>query len=423
MKLKICLMGMLCLFFRLIVQAKPVDKPLQVGDAVPDLVINNIINYKYTNVKISDFKGKILILDFWATWCGNCIESFPALNEVQKSLPDKVQILLVDTKFTRDKPEIIRKFFSSRNGQYQLPSVMMDTVLDQLFPHHSIPHEIWIRDNKVIAITDESQITVNNVSGIYNNDPKIQLEQKGLIRLEGAIPSTVNDYSTSSFICRSVLSGFDPKYQRWVSSQQPDDSSFTKIDFVNFSRMDLINSAWVKGYFRRDRIVLNVKDQTDYSADSSSISWKNQNCFNYELAVRPTSGKELYDHMRSDMEQYFHVKIDTVVKLVKCFQLTIIDPGKVVKGNPLGHGDSNILESTGQPIFFYDSYLNTIGSRIEEVIREPFIMQNDLGEKINLQFPANLTDRQAVKKALLSQGVSLTELVANITFLRISDIQ
>jgi thiol-disulfide isomerase/thioredoxin len=36
------------------------------------------------------FNGKLMILDFWATWCGACISKFPKLDSLQKKYADKL---------------------------------------------------------------------------------------------------------------------------------------------------------------------------------------------------------------------------------------------------------------------------------------------------------------------------------------------
>jgi len=41
--------------------------PLSVGDAVPDIVFDNMINYHSKTERLSDFSDKLIILDFWAT--------------------------------------------------------------------------------------------------------------------------------------------------------------------------------------------------------------------------------------------------------------------------------------------------------------------------------------------------------------------
>ncbi len=45
------------------------------------------------NVSLSDFKGKIVIVDFWATWCPPCRKSIPDLIELQKKYKNKIAVI------------------------------------------------------------------------------------------------------------------------------------------------------------------------------------------------------------------------------------------------------------------------------------------------------------------------------------------
>lgn len=60
--------------FRLIVNQPP----------VPDTVFFDADN---DQVRLSDFKGKVVLLNFWATWCKPCIKEMPSVNALQKRLP------------------------------------------------------------------------------------------------------------------------------------------------------------------------------------------------------------------------------------------------------------------------------------------------------------------------------------------------
>ena len=73
-------------------RTQPARQPLlAAGTSAPDFTVQN----KAGNpVKLSDYKGKVVVLDFWATWCGPCQMSLPHTNEVAKQFADKGVVVL-----------------------------------------------------------------------------------------------------------------------------------------------------------------------------------------------------------------------------------------------------------------------------------------------------------------------------------------
>lgn len=63
---------------------------LGVGDQVIDIVGEDI---EGNLMKLSDFRGKIVVLDFWGSWCGPCKGDLPFLNELAKDYPQQVEVL------------------------------------------------------------------------------------------------------------------------------------------------------------------------------------------------------------------------------------------------------------------------------------------------------------------------------------------
>ncbi len=57
-----------------------------------------------TNVSLSDFKGKVVLINFWGTWCGPCKAEMPSLNNLYKALKDKGFAVLAISTDSSEKP-------------------------------------------------------------------------------------------------------------------------------------------------------------------------------------------------------------------------------------------------------------------------------------------------------------------------------
>ena len=78
---------------------------LSIGKPIPELVAEDLDGKK---VKLSDLKGKVVVLDFWATWCGYCIKMIPHERELVKKMKDKPFVLVsISADDSKDK---VKKF-------------------------------------------------------------------------------------------------------------------------------------------------------------------------------------------------------------------------------------------------------------------------------------------------------------------------
>jgi len=78
---------------------------------------------KDSTYKISDFAGKVILLNFWGTYCGPCIEEFPDLKRIESDHPDKVWVIALSDenrerimKFVQkiESPTIVGSFASEK---------------------------------------------------------------------------------------------------------------------------------------------------------------------------------------------------------------------------------------------------------------------------------------------------------------------
>jgi len=128
---------------------------LKVGAMAPDFTTQDVTGKE---VKLSDFKGKVVILDFWATWCGPCMASMPHTQEVSAKYKDQGVVVLGSC--TSDSRANFEKWVKANQEKY--PDILWahdraertpERVSRRLFGVEGIPTQFIIgRDGKVVDI-------------------------------------------------------------------------------------------------------------------------------------------------------------------------------------------------------------------------------------------------------------------------------
>src|SRR5690606_3395265 len=141
-------------------------KPLQIGDTIPEALWSlplQVINHPEgkDTITLNDYRDKkLIILDFWATWCGSCLSSIRTMYHLSDNNPD-VGMLPVAKQTAEEiaKAQSIKYWFKDMK---QVSAVNAD-FLSHIFNSVSLPHLVWVSDGQVRAITNGLALTQDNI--------------------------------------------------------------------------------------------------------------------------------------------------------------------------------------------------------------------------------------------------------------------
>jgi thiol-disulfide isomerase/thioredoxin len=424
--IKVKLLLLLSLFWlQSMAQAIP-ESPWRSGDKLPDFEFSNLINHKTGSAKLSDFKGKVVILDFWSTWCTGCLAKFSLSDSLQKEFGKDLQIVLVnckDTKDTREKVLNVFKRFDVPAGNFSLVSAVYDTVLNKAFPHRLLPHYVWIdRDGALRSITSSDELTRASVIAMLQSS-RAPLVQKNDIDLEKPLFTTsllpVNNVEEFTIFLKGSIPGLGGGRNERIINGSSRGYVFRNYDLLTLFQVPA--NAMIPDY-QRDRLIIESSntDKLIYSnQQESKKDWLTDNLYTYEKIVPKDQIGDLYNRMLSDLiaNSPFTAQVETRVQQVwilgKKGDLGALKNKGEKYLNTLGLAKEPALHNT--TLFALCSYLRKISGSV------PIIDQTDFLEFIDIDFPQNFTNMEDMSHFLASKGLLLFRKSVPLSYFVIRD--
>jgi len=132
----------------------PIGKKIEMA---PDFTLKDSHG---VNVKLSALRGKVVILDFWATWCGPCKATIPEMNKLYKKYQDK-GVMILGISMDEDGWDVVNPFIAKIKFEYPVLLSESDKMKGYEDRLDALP--------TAIIIDKEGKIR-NTFEGITNSD-------------------------------------------------------------------------------------------------------------------------------------------------------------------------------------------------------------------------------------------------------------
>jgi thiol-disulfide isomerase/thioredoxin len=117
------------------------------GETAPDFKLPGVGAHS-SPVHLEDFRGKVVLLDFWATWCAPCIQSLPELEEIARKFSGQ-PFAMVSVSIDRNG-EALRKFLAKHPAPWSM-AWDEQSELARSYGIHGFPTFLLLdRDGKVL---------------------------------------------------------------------------------------------------------------------------------------------------------------------------------------------------------------------------------------------------------------------------------
>lgn len=364
------------------------------GSSLPEIISDQTINFPSNIFRLSDYKGKPLIIDFWSFYCSYCLKNFPKAELLQKKFEGKVQIILVNQESLLQTKALFEKFktLKTKIRMPNLPMMTGDSVFSKLFPINGLPMIVWIdADGKFRYCS--SEINEKELTAFLNGQTPDLVEKKPKkdfinrrTLFEQKNKDYLNDIVYYSYISHYV-DGSDIGNSNLASANNGKDARLSRNAG---SIADLLITAYgendIKYVFRKGvNVEFDVSDKSKYilpKRDSLTateyINWIKNYYFRYDCVVPKEKRHKLFEYMRQDICRYFDLNVKVEQRRMKCLALVRTSDSLKIKSWGMPNTDSFKKQKISERI---DS-LYFADMPIEDFVRTLQIVQYHLGIKI-----------------------------------------
>lgn len=390
-------------------EAPAVKKGVGVGTMAPNIRFKDLMNTTQTSISLKELTGKLIVLEFWATWCAPCIPAMDHLDNLKKKYAGKMEVITISD----ESMERIQRYIKNKPSTMLFVSDVNHTTME-FFPYQSVPHTVVIApDGKVIGITTPTELTEAAIEKILAGQ-NVTFKEKapvtsGFDYTKDYFPKAAdfNDYYFE--LQPPVPGGFPIRQTKRQKSGAPILPQFTML---NSPFNHILQAAYKLSPARMTYEGVNESD-FDYRTTSQLY------CVN--VAVPREKESELYTYFQKRLKETdFEYGYRLEKRKVPCIIITAADPAKLAtfktkgdKAEVPGGGPkiaySNKFEKNNVPISDFTSHMEASG-----FFRMPVIDATNSKDNYDFAIEIDRENPSSIKNELAKMGLKAEKSEAEV---------
>lgn len=445
---KKAILVLLAMSSSIIIGAQPEVVAVQKNGRVPDIdfvLSKGDSAQMHSKKKISDFKGKLLMLDFWDVNCLSCIALMPDLLALQQKYKDTIQIILVTQNSDTEIENLWRKHENKQAAKNwiiagrKLDFIKKDTIFHKLFPHTGNPTQVWMDKQGFFRyITDGNAATPEFIEKMFKGN-NITVREKSQRKINPRQPITwisdslSNNLQYYSFLYRSVDIPSDQYFSRIFIDTGATNTGIV-VSCSRNSLLDLYSLAYSdwKPETPFSRIGFRVPasrflvDFTDIRNvlpppdKKEQLKWQDDNLYSYALKVPISRREKIETFIKMDLDRFFGINSSIQKRPVMCVVVRLIGDSallsnhvktKIKKGVNYTDEKHNISLGSVNMSVLIDEYFRQIADRVFPL--HPIIDETGYKGNLNILLPLHSTERtltlETIKNDIKQYGLDIAE--------------
>ena len=357
--------------------------PPMLGKVCPDFSMSVITpNGTEKNLALSELRGKIVVIEFWATYCAPCIPSLKHFDKLQAQFGDAVKFIAI----SEESREKIDAFMLKKGHDNISFATDLNHKLNDMFYHHFIPHTVVIdQDGVVQAFCSPDEIDQFVIGKLINREP-VSFTMKHEYQEASYTQSTnvLQNYDQPIIINKPKNQTYKIEFSNYKEGYATEfvKESSTEYKFINCPLTLIYQILYDQ---KTSRVLLDVNDKSKYS-------FENHNLYCLELSVPDYLGKNIQEVGLQQLESLFPLKSKMEARIQKVFSiqksdlqgalssidstgiiqkgLTIKDLMNYLESNPQLVGNLPIINESGLPdntildLDWFQNYPDSIENRL-----------------------------------------------------------